>query len=60
MRRPPIMARMFMAVGFSLFVLWVLARILLFFSPPTGLDRFCLNKTLAEVNQCVQDYKDRR
>jgi hypothetical protein len=60
-RRPPkVFARMTLALGVSMFVLYMLGKIVLFFNPPTDMDHACLNKTLAEVNQCAYDYQEKR
>jgi hypothetical protein len=57
-RRPPnVTLRMTVLVCFSVFVLYVLGKILLLFNPPTDLDRACLSKTLNELNKCADDYQ---
>jgi hypothetical protein len=56
-RRPPnVTYRMAMLVCFSVFVMYVVAKIILLFNPPTDLDRACLAKPFAEVNKCAHDY----
>ncbi len=53
--------RMYWRLGLALFyaflVLWLVGTLYLLWFPATPLDKACLGKPLAELRQCMRDFK---
>lgn len=52
--------RSILMLGGALFIMALAGYIILWHNPSTELDKKCMNKALAEIGQCMQDYHNDR